>query len=530
MNVILSAYIALADLNLWIKTNLNEQLTLTDIPSIISNRFVYIVENWSTIKIYLLNTIDSYTDPARLKSEIDKFESIAVIYRADSSKKIPPLSNLLDNYYSVFDSMMIDDIPVSTIEQKKIDSEVARVQSFIKNDFIDIRKKLESGRDAVADTVGATDTDYNRIYGRSPLPALLNRSILQVRVSLAFQKAIQSIEDILANENILKTQAFIDPFAFARANANNPDIDIESFSSGRLTKLNYGESLRTLAYRTMEDSEKWIEIAIANGLKPPYIDEIGESVYIVANAKGNTINVSKTDANGIANKEKFYVNQIVILQSDVCKTPDQRLVVNIRETPISGELVIELNGESDLDKYKKIDNSYVRVYKPNTINSNFYILIPSTEEAPQKIKEDPWFLKSKSEDEKKAGIDLLLNSDCDLVFSPLGEISLSYGVDNANQAVKILMNTSQGDLVQYLDYGMPLAIGEKNTSQDDVKRQLSEEISRQIGNDSRFDRLDYLSVEYIGALDSPSAYRIVMGVVLAGGSTVIPISFSVNVS
>jgi hypothetical protein len=294
--------------------------------------------------------------------------------------------------------------------------------------------------------------------------------------------------------------------------------------------LNYGESLRTLAYRTMGDSEKWIEIAIANGLKPPYIDEIGESMYIIANAKGNTINISKIDANGIANKEKFYVNQIVILQSDTYKNPDQRLVVNIREIPISGELVIELDGESDLDKYKKIDNSYVRVYKPNTINSNFYILIPSTEEAPQKIKEDPWFLKSKSEDEKRAGIDLLLNSDCDLVFSPLGEISLSYGLDNANQAIKILMNTLQGNLVKYLDYGMPITVGDKNTSQDEIKRQLSEEISRQIGNDSRFDRLDYLSVEYIGALDSPSAYRIIIGVVLAGGSTVIPISFSVNVS
>jgi len=297
-----------------------------------------------------------------------------------------------------------------------------------------------------------------------------------------------------------------------------------------LTKLNYGESLRTLAYRTMGDAERWIDIAIANGLKPPYIDEVGEIIYLIANAKGNTLNLSRLDQNGQANKEKIYVNQIVILQSNTERTPDQRIITSIKEVPISGELIVELNGESDLSKYKTTDLAHIRVFKPNTINSNFYILIPSTEEIQPKFKEDPWFLKSSAEDEKRAGIDLLIDKDSDIVLSPLGEISLSYGVDNAIQAVKILMNTFKGSLATHESYGISTAIGEKNLDTETVKQQISEDIVNQVSNDSRFERLDSLSVEYISEKGSANTYRIIMGVVLAGGSTVIPISFSVNIS
>jgi len=530
MSVLTTAYVALADLNLWVKSGLNEELSLADVPSIIPSRFYYIVENWSVFKNKLLNISENYSNPSRLRDEMDSFVEIVNIYKTDTTKRIPNISNLMSNYFTVFDSILINDIPTSLIEQKQIDAEIKRVTSFNKNDFIAIRKRLQDGRDAVADSIGASDKDYNRIYTRSSLPTLLSRSIPQIQVSLAFHQGAQIVDDILANQNILKTEAFIDPFAFARSNANNPDIDIRSYSSGRLVKLNYGETLQTLAYRTMGDQNRWIEIAISNGLKPPYIDETGEKVPLLVNAKNNIINLSKTDTNGNANKEKIYVNQIVILQSNIERTPDQRVVVSIKEVPVSGELIIELSGKSDLEKYKITDQAHVRVFKPNTINSNFYILIPSTDAVQQKFKEDPWFLKSNAEDEKRAGVDLLIDNDSDIVLTPLGEILLSYGVNNASQAVKILMSTIKGSLTKYQDYGVPALIGTRNQEPELIKQQLSEDIANQILNDNRFERLDSLSVEYIGNQDAASAYRITMSVVLSGGSVVIPISFSVNIS
>jgi len=74
-------------------------------------------------------------------------------------------------------------------------------------------------------------------------------------------------------------------------------------------------------------------------------------------------------------------------------------------------------------------------------------------------------------------------------------------------------------------------IGQANISQERIKDTISESIARQILRDSRFNRLDYLTVEYLGSGPTgPSGYKVSLGVVLAGSNnTVIPISFSLNI-
>jgi hypothetical protein len=395
-----------------------------------------------------------------------------------------------------------------------------------------MRNLLVAGRDAVADSIGATDETYNDIYNRSALPQLLNKSISEISISYNFQEGIFAIDAILANETVLNSTAYLDPFAFTRANANNPEIDINTYSSGRLAKLNYRESLQTLASRTMGDETRWLEIAIANGLKPPYIDEVGTKISLISNARGDTVNIAATDSFAVSNKEKLYINQIVILQSDIESIPDQRVVVSIKEIPISGELAIQLSGERDLDKYKSSDNAYIRVFKPNTINSNFYVLIPSTEEPVSGLnKPVPWFLRSKGQDEKNAGVDLMLKDDGDLFLGDAGDLKLSYGADNALQALKILMSTPLGALNQHPEYGIPETVGTKNVDPEGLKSTIAENISRKVTSDPRFDRLEYLTVEYLSKGSSgPAGYMVSVGVVLAGGAgNVIPISFSVNV-
>ena len=52
------------------------------------------------------------------------------------------------------------------------------------------------------------------------------------------QESIKAVNFILANSFSLDTSA-VDPFALARQNANNPDIDINDYFSGSLVKLNY---------------------------------------------------------------------------------------------------------------------------------------------------------------------------------------------------------------------------------------------------------------------------------------------------
>ena len=534
MDAVSKAYSALSDISLWLKLRDNDQLKLSDIPILISLRLGYIFENWQQIKTKILRNSEQYDDVARLLREIELFSEFVETTRSQSTSIKQNINNntLISKYYTVFDNMYVSELAISPIEQKLIDTEKQRVSSFTKNEFVEMRKNLVDGRDAVADTIGGTDATYNKVYNRGSLPQLLSKSITDIVFSYQFQTGIFTVDAILANETLLNSTAYIDPFAFARANANNPDIDILSYASGTLTRLNYGESLQTLAARTMGDPDRWIEIAIANGLKPPYIDEVGEKIPLIVNGKDSTINIAATDIMGRYNKDKVFINQIVILQSNLNTQPDQRVIESIKEVPVSGELVIQLSGESNLGQYLTSDQASLRVFQKNTINSNFYVLIPSIEPIETKLnKPEPWFLRSKGEDEKNAGVDVLINDDTDLVFTPSGDLKLSYGADNALQALKILLSTEAGSLSRHPAYGTISPVGSQNFNINQVKRFIAENIASQVLNDARFERLDNLTVEYLGSRGSAaSGYLVTLGVVLAGGgNTVIPISFSVNV-
>lgn len=536
MSAITNAFQALSDLSLWLKVNASDSITLSDMPALIKLRIKSIVEQWEDIKVRIKDKQDSYSDPARLQSELDSFSDQVSILRVRPAALDSISDNdMLSKYFTVLDNILIADLEITPQEAKIISSELDRVDAFTLNTFKSYRSLMIEGRDAIADNIGGSDSTYNAVYGRSSLPKLLDKSTQQIGISNQLQIGISTIDALIANNvSVLQSTAIVDPFAFARANANNPNFDIRSFSSGKLVRLNYGESLQTLALRVMGDENRWMEIAIANGLKPPYIDEVGQSLSLIANGKGTIINIARVDGSGNLNKEKFFINQILIIQSDTEKVPDQRVVLSITEVPVSGELVIELTGNADLDKYKIADNARVRVFKPNTVNSNFFILIPSNEPQPISVgDETPWFLRSKGEDEKNAGTDIFLDDSGDISFNAFGDFQLSYGAANALQALKILLSTEQGSLRQHGSYGLVSIAGEKNQNPAQIRQAIAESVSDQILNDPRFDRLDYLSVESIAGADGkpnqPSGYKVSVGVVLSGGgNNVIPISFRVN--
>lgn len=211
-----------------------------------------------------------------------------------------------------------------------------------------------------------------------------------------------------------------------------------------------------------------------------------------ANGSKNLINISKTDSGGNLNKDRFFINQLVILQSDTETFPDQRIVINIKEVPVSGELIIELSGESDLNRYKIAENANLRVFAPNTVNSQLFVLIPSTtplDEAPS--LETPWFLRTSGEDEKRMKIDLDLNESMDLVLTPSNDLSLSYGLANAIQAMKLKLMVELGELQRHPEFGFVAIVGQTNVNRDGAKATMVESLNRQVEADPRFDRIEH---------------------------------------
>lgn len=520
-------YNAISDISLWTKVKDNDPLYWTDIPKIIPMRWDFLKNKWNFIKEDILDQSSDLEESDYIRQQVDSFSRFLEIQRS-STIIVNPLENENEifNYHGIFSSMLITNANINRAESEIIESEKQRVRNFNKSNFIDIRNTITEARDAIADEIGLQDEDYNTSFNRSSSSPQLKPNISYITRMSILQDMIDQVNSIIVNLNKEPEGGYIDPFAIARINANNEDINIGLNKSGFLTKLNYGETLQSLAIRYFNNQDKWIDIAIANGLKSPYIDEIGEVIPLITNANKNRINIAGLDINSKGNMEKLYINQIVLLQSNTERSPDQRVILSIKQIPISNEIVIELDGELDLNKYTVQDSATIKIFKPNTINSNFYIMIPTEEETTDGVnnKEIPFFLQGKKEDEKKAGVDLAINEYTnDLILTSSSDLQLSYGVANAVQAIKMKFMTERGSLKFHSDYGLINVIGYKSDFKV-IRNILIESINEQIYADSRFDRVENLDVLEL----DPSTILVRMTVKMSGSNTNLPINFTVS--
>lgn len=531
MATVNEAYKSMADINLWLKTRGGDTLMLADVPSIVPLRWNYFKENWEFIKPNLIENMSGTQNPDFLNDQIDSFSDF-IEFQRNSSAKINPFQDTQNFYkfYAVFDNLSIESINLTNQERQIVDSEVARVKAFSKNNFLSAKQNVIDYRDRVADSFNLSDEDYNKAYNKSSIPPQINATIVEANFLLTLESMVKTVDFILSN--LFAVDSSIDPFALARANANNPNIDIGQYKSGRLVKLNYGESLESLATRYLGDPNKWLDIAIANGLKPPYIDEVGIRIPLLSNGASNQINLSETDISGNLNIDRLYINQPIFLQSSTEVVVDQRTIINLRQVPVSGEIILELDGARDMDRYKTADQAYIRVFAPNTVNSSFYVLIPSNEPLPDSRKEEvPWFLAKSAEDEKRTKVDLAIDESGELTFTTNGDVKLSYGLDNAIQAIKLKIVTELGSLRYHPSFGLVNVLGNKNSNIEETRELLIQSIVSQIQADSRFDRVESLSVDYLvndNTGQGVAAFAINLTVRLAGGNQVIPISFTVN--
>lgn len=531
MSTVKDAYKNIADVNLWLKIRSGDALVLADVPSIIPLRWPYFRDSWEFIKPNIMRDMSQSVDSDFLNEQIADFSKFIESQRA-GTVKINPFqdSKIFFRYYAIFDNTQVESINLTNQEEDILKTELARIKAFSKNSFINAKKGIIAYRDRLADTSGLSDVNYNKAFNKSSIPAQINATVVEVNYLYTLQAAIKTVDFILAN--LFAVDSKIDPFALAIANAKNPNINIGQYNSGKLVKINYGESLEGLATRYLGDPNKWLDIAIANGLKPPYIDEVGQRIPLLSNGSGNQINLAGTDINGNLNIDKLYINQPVFLQSGLEVVADQRTIISLREVPVSGEIILELDSDRDLDRYQVIDQAYIRVFAPNTVNSSFYVLIPSQDVLPDTRSEEvPWFLAKSPEDEKRAKIDLNIDDSGDLTFTTNGDVKLSYGLDNAIQAVKLKIVTELGSLRYHPSFGLANVLGLKNSDINEVRELLTQSVVSQIQADSRFDRVENISVDYVmnnTTGQGVGAMFIQMSVRLAGGTQVIPISFTVN--
>ena len=531
MSLILeTAFSSVSDLRLWFNTQSGAQLKLADIPDIIPLRWEYFKENWEFVKPTLQSAIDTYAFPSQLEDQIESMSKIIEIQR-NAKVDTNPFSDseVFRKHYAIFDNILVSGIPVSRTEQGIIDTKKKEVSRFIRSNFEEIRSNIVAGRELISDTVGGSDDDYNRVKDKSSSAKLRDIKVSDIIDMRGLMDAVKACDFIIANSFALDTVK-LDPFALARENSNNPDIEIQSGKSGKLVTMFYGDTLQDLARRFLGNPDRWIEIAIANGLKAPYIDEVGEFIPLLSNGSVSQVNLAAENALGEANIEKINVGKAIFFTSNTELVPEQRNIINIKEVPVSGELILELDGDPDLEKYRIDENAGIRAYLPNTVNSQFLVTIPQQTPLPNEFgKKTPFFLKTKAEDEKKAGVDLSLSNDNDLAFTSTGDLQLSFGINNAAQAMKIKLETERGSLERHPEFGLPAVQGQKLTNPDAIKEDIIKSIVDMVEADSRFDRVDSINVERV-VENGANGIRFGITVRLAGSGTSIPIGFTVNVN
>lgn len=501
------------DLTLFFKKDSNTPYSLADFTSIAEGRWEYFRNNWDFIKesyYRKINLMPEGSVKVNAKSQYITFGELIDNNRASSQNPLSSRDNLR-KFKDLLDIILINDLDISQVEQSMINEELRRISNLQKDDYYEMRERVRITHDKAADSMGLGDETYNTMYERVGVPQILtftfdNYPIFSSLIDLMNQITMLIPTTLVQNERP-------DPFSVVRQAINNPDIFIGSATTGYLVPFPVGATLEKMAQKYLGNPDMWIDIATANGLRFPYVDEVGRKVYLLINGIANIAIVD------IEESPNFYVNQEIFIGSNG-KTLTKRKIINITEDKNNSQLLITVNGASNLANYTTVQGAYVYSYMPYTVNSNNFIMIPTQGDIGFPINaQETWFVKELPNDVKNMGVDLAISADSDLVFNNTGDLSLVYGIANAAQALNLKVQTKAKDLIRDPAFGIVEIAGKYNNSEI-TNVLLSMLIDNAISGDDRFDGIDGL-----GYTITNNSIFISVNVRLKGSSGTIPLTF-----
>ena len=352
--------------------------------------------------------------------------------------------------YDQLASISINSLGVSSGAMAAIQIEKARVGGMLAHDFKDLRSLFKQAGDTIAASVGVSSQVVNDAYGVSysvsqqkNLPSDSDWEILW-----AIDDCLQAFDILVSNTSNSTTDSpVIDSMVQLTRRLG---VAFQKPASKFAVPLPYKMSLPQLASTYLNNVDRWVEIAVLNGLKPPYIDEEGYQSNLLVNGSGHKVTV--------VYDKNLYVNQLVFLGSGGASITRHHIVglKKVGETSI-----VTLDGDT-VEAYKLKDQAYLHVFLPDTTNSQSLIYIPSDREP---LDNDVITTQIPGVDQfdplvAVGGIDLQLDLNNDIVIGTDGDARYVAGLANIIQWTRVVMSVPLGQLQLHKGFGIAVRIGD----------------------------------------------------------------------
>lgn len=412
-----------------------------------------------------------------------------------------------DNHYDLFSNINPNDLRLPNNVLSAIEKERSRIRGFTKHDLEVRRAILQEAAYTYADYVGLSSELVNQTLGRKAKPPARKHNDQDIEILYSLNSSIQVLDALASRNtdnksNIENSQDFVGSLAKA---AGWPYGDIKSKFA---IPFPYGTTLEALAQQYLQDPNRWIEIANLNGLRSPYIDEVGQTTPFIAEPSGKEVLLG-IDASVLR------VGQVITISAR--STPSLRTVI-VNTQKVGNNVLIEVS--DNISRFHLNDGATINWYLPDTINSRMLLWIPSDQSPSEEFEDETISPAELLNIARITGSDFLLDTNNDLVIGPEGDWRLVRGLALVVQAVRLALGTPRGSLIMHPSYGLPQSVGE--TLFDVDAKTLANAVKQTFAEDPLFRTVDSISVNQKGG-----SVKVGMSVGIKGIDKLLPIGLEI---
>lgn len=521
-------YEPLRQLALFAKDHLGVALTMNDLPANVILASKGAIAEWASVAPSFSGfgdvladhdkqNQDRYRDLVALteksgKGETRTGESSQGLF--DQTAATSPISSVFDN--PLDNSAFFDSIPVGKLKlppkvSGSILAEREKVRKLTRLDFETMRDNVEAAAANYADAVGMGSAAYNSTYNRPTRVSTKTQTQHDYDVLFALNSVSLELSKLAASSTINpRKQTSVE---FVAGLARQSGIAFQIPKSKFSVPFPYGYTLERLSARYLGTPDRWEEIAALNGLRSPYVDEVGFDLPLLVNGRGNTVVV--------ADSSNLYIGQQVWISSSSTSRTVRRITkIEVLSTSQS---IITVDGDNDLGRFITLASATLHAFLPDTVNSQMVIYIPSddppaevdlqTKAIPGLNQYDPFL--------SVGGVDILLTEDNDIAMTQDGDTRLAVGLTNIIQTVRLRLSCPRGGLLGHPEYGFPLQPG---VSVADLNaREVAQMLNNLFSDDPTFTGVYGVSVSVNGPV-----VPITMAVGVRGVDDKIPITVNMQ--